>query len=158
MTSELELNADFRDMLVELSRAGAEYLIVGGFAVSAYGYQRATKDIDVFIRPTADNAARVLRAVTAFGAPTFDATAEDLATPGLILQLGVPPRRIDIINRIEGVTFDEACVGSLVVAIGDLDIPVIGFEALLKNKRATGRAEDMKDVRMLESARAKRHQ
>lgn len=156
MTSEPILNPDFRDLLASLHGAGAEHLVVGGFAVAAWGFQRATKDLDVFIRPDPENARRVLEALSAFGAPLFGVTAEELAAPGLILQLGVPPRRIDVMNRIEGVDFDAANAQRLLVKVTDLAIPVIGLAALLKNKRATGRPEDLRDVRKLERIAAQR--
>jgi predicted nucleotidyltransferase len=153
MTIEPALNDDFRDLISALEKTGAEFLIVGGFAVSAYGYQRATKDLDIFIRPTRGNAERVSAALVAFGAPLFATTVDDLAVPGLILQLGVPPRRIDVINRIEGVGFDEAWAGHTTVWIGTLSVPIIGLDALIKNKLAVGRPEDIKDVRKLTELR-----
>lgn len=156
MTSEPVLNEDFRDLLVELARASVEYLIVGGFAVSAYGFQRATKDLDIFVRPTLENGQRVLRALAAFGAPLFDATAEDLANPGLVLQIGVPPRRVDIINLIEGVSFDEAAAERTLVTLGSSPIAVIGFDALIKNKLAVGRPEDLRDVLKLQAIASKK--
>lgn len=155
MTSEPILNDDFRDLLAELERAAADFLVVGGFAVSAYGYQRSTKDLDVFVRPTLDNARRVLRAIGAFGAPLHETSVDDLATPGLVLQLGVAPRRIDILNQIEGVAFDEAAAHRTVAAFGSMEVPIIGRDALIKNKLAVGRPEDLKDVRKLQAIAAK---
>lgn len=156
MTSEPALNSDFMDFLRELAEADVDYLVVGGFAVAAHGYQRATKDIDIFVRPSIENARRVLRALTGFGAPLHGVDEAELAAPGLILQLGVPPRRIDVINLIEGVSFDEANAHPVTVRIGGVAIQVIGFEALLANKRAVGRPEDLKDIRMLTKVRSGR--
>ena len=122
--------------------------------MSAYGYQRSTKDLDVFVRPTPENAPCVLRAIAAFGAQLFGTTADDPAEPGLILQLGVAPRRIDVSNQIEGVSFDEATVDRTLVALGTVTVPVIGLEALIRNKLAVGRPEDLKDVRKLRAVAA----
>lgn len=149
MTGELPFNRDFADIVAELTSANAEFVIVGGFAVAAHGHQRATKDLDVFVNPTAENATRVLSALVAFGAPLHGVTAEDVAAPGLILQLGIPPRRIDVINAIEGVSFSEASMSILTVHVGGVAVPVIGLDALLKNKSTVGRPEDLKDVRVL---------
>ena len=94
------MNPNFVEMLRALSDAGADFLIVGAHARAAYGEPRATKDLDIWVRPTPENAARVWNALVAFGAPTFDLTRDDLAQPGLILQLGVPPYRIGIITEL----------------------------------------------------------
>lgn len=145
----VELFPDWRDMLVELERAGVEYLVVGAFALSTYGYTRATKDIDLFVRPSPENAHRVVTALTRFGAPLHGVTADDLARPGLILQLGVAPRRIDVITDIDGVDFDAAARELVVVEIAGLRVPVIGRAALVANKRAAGRPQDLVDARAL---------
>ena len=106
----MELPEDFRDLLVELSDAGAEYVVVGGHAVAFHGHPRATKDLDILVRARPGNAQRVYRALAAFGAPldAFEVKMEDFATYEGVLQIGLPPRRIDILNRVDGVTFDEA--------------------------------------------------
>jgi Nucleotidyl transferase of unknown function (DUF2204) len=149
VTPSVALFPDFRDMLAELSRARAEFVVVGGFAVSSWGYLRTTKDLDVFVRPSPENAARVLAALARFGAPLHDITAEDLAAPGIVFQIGVPPRRIDIVTAIDGVDFDEAVREQVLIPVHGATMPVIGLAALLRNKRATGRPEDKKDVREL---------
>jgi hypothetical protein len=102
------LNQDFREMLSGLSAQQAEFLLVGAYALAGHGLPRATGDIDIWIRPTPDNAARVWRALAAFGAPLESLTIEDLTTPGVFFQMGVPPRRIDILTAIDRVEFDEA--------------------------------------------------
>ena len=103
------LNPDFAEMLVALSAEGVEYLLVGAYAMAAHGVPRATGDIDIWVRPTPENAERVLRAPGRFGAPLFDLTAADLARKGTVFQLRVPPRRIDILTSIDGVTFAVTC-------------------------------------------------
>jgi hypothetical protein len=141
---------DFRDLLTELARAGAEFVIVGGYAVSAWGHLRTTKDIDGLIRATPDNARRVYAALARFGAPLHDLTVDDLAAPGTFFQIGLPPRRVDIISSLPAITWEEASTGTRKLEFDGVAMPVIGLEALLKNKRAVGRPEDKKDVRELE--------
>lgn len=148
--SVLELNNDYRDMLVELARAHAEHVIVGAYALAAHGHARATKDIDIFVRPSVENAARVHSALVRFGAPLDSVTADDLATPGVVLQIGVEPRRIDLTTAIDGISFEEAVASAITVQIGDISVAVIGRDALLKNKRAAGRPQDLADVAALE--------
>ncbi len=147
---DLSLNPHFADMLSELCAADVEFLLVGAYAVAVHAVARATYDLDLWVRPTPVNAERVLRALDRFGAPLHDLTAEDLSRPGVIFQLGVQPERIDIITAIDGVTFDDAWPARTSVRIGDLDVPVIGREHLLLNKKASGRPKDAVDVLLLE--------
>lgn len=140
------MNRDFADMLAALSAAGAEFLIVGAYAMAAHGLPRATGDIDIWVRPTRENAERVMAALRIFGAPLFDLSIDDLLRLDTVFQLGVPPARIDILTGISGVTFDEAWRGRVDVPIDDHVVPVIGFSELLRNKEATGRAKDQADV------------
>lgn len=148
----IELPDDFRDLLVALSEAGAEFVVLGGHAVAFHGHPRATKDLDVLVRPSADNAKRVYSALAAFGAPlsAFDVGEADFATYDGVLQMGVPPVRIDILNRADGITFDEAVAENAKFELDGRAIPVIGRAALLKNKRAAGRDQDLADVKALE--------
>lgn len=148
--SPLSLFPDFRDLLQELARARAEFVIVGGYAVSAWGHLRTTKDIDILVRATPENAQRVYTALARFGAPLHDLGVDDLAVPGTFFQIGLPPRRVDIITAIPAVTWEEALAGSKLLEFEGVAMPVIGLAALLKNKRSLGRAEDRKDVRELE--------
>ena len=144
----IELPDDFRDLLLELADSGAEFVLVGGHAVAFHGHPRATKDMDVLIRANSSNAERVYQALDAFGAPleTFEVRAQDFATYDGVLQIGIPPRRIDILNRADGITFDEAIAEGASFSLEGRRIPVMGREALLKNKRAAGRAQDLADV------------
>ena len=144
------VNRDFAEMLSALSEAGTEYLVVGGYAVIAHGYPRATGDIDIWVRPTPENAERVMLALKRFGAPLADLTEQDLVTPGLIFQIGVVPNRIDILTEIDGVTFDEAWASRITASVEGQEIPVLGKTALLRNKKATGRTKDLLDANWLE--------
>jgi hypothetical protein len=154
----IELPDDFRDLLIELADAGADFVVLGGHAVAFHGHPRATKDLDVLVRAEADNAARVYDALARFGAPleSFAVGAADFAAYDGVLQIGLPPRRIDILNRASGITFQEAVSAGDSVEVDGRRIPVIGRTALLKNKRAAGREQDVADVVALETAAPRR--
>jgi len=143
-------NPDFRDLLSALSAEGAEFLIVGAHAVMLYTAPRYTKDLDIWVRPTPENAARAHRALVAFGAPMADLTVDDLATPGTIFQIGIAPNRVDILTAIEAVTFEEAWARRVSSAYGGVPIALLSLEDLLTNKRAVGRRQDLLDVEKLE--------
>ena len=147
----IELFDDFRDILVELHNAGARFVVLGGHAVAFHGHPRATKDLDVLVEANSNNAKRVYAALAAFGAPlsAFEVGVEDFASYDGVLQLGVPPRRIDIINRADGITFAEAIAAGESFTLEGREIPVIGRSALSKNKRAAGRPQDIADVKAL---------
>src|SRR5207237_2839905 len=100
------MNPDFVDLLRAFNAADVRFLIVGAYALALHGRPRATGDLDIWIDPTPANAAAVLRALIAFGAPTSQITAHDLSTPGVVYQIGVPPARIDILTELTGLTFD----------------------------------------------------
>ena len=154
----IELPEDFRDLLIELHDAGAEFVVLGGHAVAYHGHPRATKDLDVLVRASVPNAARVYKALASFGAPLslFEVGEADFATYDGVLQIGLPPRRIDILNRAEGITFDEAIDAHEAFEVEGRQIPVIGLPALLKNKRAAAREQDLADVAALETIRGRR--
>ena len=145
------MNDDFLDMLTALQNAGAEFLVVGAFAVSAHGAPRATFDMDVLVRPSRENAGRVIAALRAFGAPlaAHEITEDDFAEPGNVYQLGLPPRRIDVLTRISGVSFEEAWAGKFESSIGALQVPFLGLRELIRNKRASGRQKDLLDLELL---------
>ncbi|MEZ4300623.1 MAG: nucleotidyltransferase [Polyangiaceae bacterium] len=147
----MDLPDDFRDLLVCLHDAGAEIAIVGGYAVAFHGHVRATKDLDVLIRPTAENARKVYRGLAAFGAPlaAFEVSDADFATYDGVLQIGVAPVRVDILNRI-AVPFDEVIADGDRLDVEGRSIAVIGRDALIRAKRAAGRPQDIADVAALE--------
>jgi len=145
------MNRDYRDLLSGFNAQGVEYLVVGAHALAAHGHVRATKDLDVWVRPTAPNARAVIAALRAFGAPLHDLTEKDLASPGLILQIGVAPVRIDIITALEGVEFAEAWLARLKTRFADQDVSVLSRRYLIQNKRAVARKQDLADVEWLET-------
>ncbi len=126
-------------------------MVVGGYAMAFHGFVRATGDIDLWIRPTEENAKKVWRALKDFQAPLFDLKFEDLHTLGMVFQIGMIPNRIDIITQIDGVEFDDSWNEHKIIKLNDLEIPVIGKSHLLKNKKSTDRPKDKNDVLWLES-------
>ena len=146
------LNPDFRDMLSCLNDEGVDFIIVGAYALAAHGLPRSTGDIDVWLRNSPENARKVLRALTKFGAPTSGLSEEDFTAPDRVLQLGVVPCRIDLITGIDGVAFDEAADGKVKAAVDGLEVFVLSREHLLKNKLAAGREKDRGDIAWLEES------
>ncbi|HEX2190298.1 MAG TPA: hypothetical protein VHG51_15425 [Longimicrobiaceae bacterium] len=144
------LLADYREMLSELSAAGAEYLLVGAFALAVHQLPRATGDMDVWVRPDEENARRVWDALARFGAPMSQLAVEELARPGFFFQIGVAPVRIDILTEIDGVSFDEAWADRQVHDLSGVEVPVISRRHLLINKKSTGRPKDLADAAWLE--------
>jgi hypothetical protein len=134
------LHRDFEDFLHALCDAAADFLVVGAYAMAFHGVPRATGDIDILVRPTSENARRVWQALVAFGAPLASAglTIEDLHTPGTVFQMGVVPRRIDVLTAITGVPFDEAWSSRVAQTIGGRTIHFIGRESLAKTSGPLG--------------------
>ncbi len=145
------MNQDFQDLLRELSAARAKFLVVGAYAMAAHGVPRATGDIDVWVEPTEENAAKVWTALEAFGAPLQHLTVEDLSQPDVVFQMGLPPRRIDVLTQISGVEFEVAWQNRDTAMFGEIEAFVIGTKELIDNKRATGRPKDLLDVDTLEA-------
>jgi hypothetical protein len=143
-------NDDYSDMLSAFAEEGVEYMVVGAFAVAAYGLPRATGDMDLWVRPTPENAERITRALQRFGASMAQISASDFVTPEIVFQIGVAPRRIDILTSIAGVTFDEAWPVRTVQSVGGTVVNVISRDHLIANKRAAGRPKDRADVRALQ--------
>ncbi len=144
------MNQDFAEMLAALSEAGAKFLIVGAHALAAYAEPRATGELDIWVRPSPENAARVWAALTEFGAPLDAITEADLTTPDVVFQIGVVPNRVGILTSIEAVDFDPAWANRTSVRVMGVDVELIGREELIRNKRALGRAQDLADVEALE--------
>jgi hypothetical protein len=141
---------DFLDLVTELNRADARYLLVEGNAVAVHGRPRATKDFDLWVEASEENASRVMLALRAFGAPLGTLSEDDLARPGLGFRMGTPPFRIEILTEISGVEFAEAWPQRQRLDANGIAISVIGREDLLRNKAAAGRPQDLADVDALE--------
>lgn len=144
------MNRDFKDLLSTLNALGAEFLVVGAHALAVHGHLRATKDLDVWIRPTPENASRVVAAIAEFGAPLHDLIASDLAKPGTVFQIGVAPVRIDLLTAVDGLEFDEAWADRVATQFAGEPAFVPSLAHLIQNKRASGRLQDLADVEALE--------
>jgi hypothetical protein len=141
----------FKELLSIFSEENVDFMIVGAYAVMYYTEPRFTKDHDVWVRPSPENAARVIRALKRFGAPLHDVTETDFAVPGIMFQIGVTQERIDILTELSGLEFEEAWPGKVFLDTEKLRIPIIGKRELIKNKIASGRPNDLNDVARLQS-------
>lgn len=144
------MNPDFYDMLSAFTAEGVEYLLVGAQALAVHGVPRATGDLDLWVRATPDNARRVLAALRRFGAPLDQVSEADFASEDVVFQIGVAPRRIDLVTSIDGVGFEEAVSRQTTTVVQDLQIPVLGRADLIANKRTVARPKDLADISSLE--------
>lgn len=143
------LNKDYKEMLQSLLNNEVKFLVVGAYAMGAYGYPRATGDFDIWVEASSENSKKVYKSLSAFGAPLSDITADTFLREGIVFQIGVAPRRIDIITHIDGVSFKEAYETQKKIKIENLEIPFLSKENLIKNKQATGREKDRLDAEYL---------
>ena len=145
-------NKDFSEFVSLLNGHGVEYLVVGGYALAAYGHPRFTGDLDIWLRPSGENAARVVEALRAFGFGSLAIAATDLLKPEAVVQLGYPPGRIDLLTSIDGVTFEQCAARREIFRIKELSVPFIGLEGFKINQRASGRLKDLADLESLGDA------
>jgi len=143
------MNSDFKDLLQLLSEKNAEYLIIGGYAVIHYAEPRYTKELDVLTGTDVGNAGKVFEALKEFGAPVGDVTPEELCTPEIFFQVGVPPNRIDMIATVPGVDFESAYARRGAMLIGEMLVPVISRADLIQAKLMAGRPQDLVDAALL---------
>lgn len=143
------MNEDFVDLLRAFADHEVRFLLVGAYALGVHGRPRATGDLDVWIETTPSNASRVMHALAAFGAPLHEVTEADFARPGIVFQIGLPPVRIDVLTELTGITFAEAWPERIRAPFGPVEVDVIGRDAFIANKRATGRAKDLGDIESL---------
>jgi len=144
------LNKDFREFVELLDSTGVEYLVVGGYALAAHGHPRYTGDIDLWVRSTPDNAARLMKALSAFGFGDLGIGENDFLQPETVIQLGRPPARIDLLTSIDGVEFEPCYARRVVMSVGGVDLPIIHVDDFRANKRASGRAKDLADLESLD--------
>jgi predicted nucleotidyltransferase len=144
------LNSDYKDILLALSEQKVKFLLVGAYAMAVHGYPRSTMDIDLWIFSEAENSLRVFKALENFGAPMDDLSPEDLQKENVVFQIGVAPRRIDIITSADGLIFEEAFANAKSIEIEGICLRVLSVPDLIKNKRATGKTKDLADVEALE--------
>ncbi len=146
------MNEDFRDLLQALLQTGARFLVVGAHAMAVHGVPRATGDLDVWISPDPANAERVWQALVRFGAPVggLELSRKDFETPGMVVQIGLPPRRIDFLTELSGLSFEEAWQNRTTHHVGTHAIPFLSRQDLVRTKRASGRPKDLADLDTLE--------
>lgn len=140
------LSKDFKEFVALLKEHGAEYMIVGGYAVGVHGYPRYTGDLDIWLNPTRDNAERVRAALADFGFAGLNISIADLTNEDNVVQLGQPPLRIDLLMSIDGVTFEVCYANRKEETFDGLRMNFIGYHDLVKNKKASGRHRDLDDV------------
>jgi hypothetical protein len=146
----VKLQRDLREFIELLNSHAVEYLIVGGHAVAFHGYPRLTIDLDFFVRPDRENAHRLLAALNVFGFGQVGLDEDTFTNPDKIVQLGLPPNRIDLLTSISGVSFEEAWSRRVAGQLDGLPVAFLGREDLIKNKRASGRPKDLADVAEIE--------
>ncbi|MDB4913832.1 MAG: hypothetical protein JWM95_1476 [Gemmatimonadetes bacterium] len=142
---------DFRDLLREFVTQHVIFLVVGAHALAVHGIPRATGDLDVWVKPTPENASRVVAALASFGAPLEDLgiAMDDFIRPDVVAQLGLPPYRIDILTSISGVDFESAWQDRVEANVAGVEVPVLGRASFQMNKRASGRPKDLADLSAL---------
>jgi len=153
---EFTLKDDYKDMIKILLEENVKFILVGGIAVILYGHVRGTKDLDLWVYANSQNAPLLIKALAKFGAPMQDVFSSDFELEGTIFQIGTEPIRIDIITKIAGLNFEEAMNNVNIMEIDGLQVPVISIEDLIKNKKASGRFQDLADARVLEKILEKR--
>jgi hypothetical protein len=141
---------DFSEFVKLLEKHNAEYLVVGGYAVGYWGHVRFTGDLDIWLKPSKETASKILSAVNEFGFASLKLKEDDLSTVGNVIQLGYPPLRINLLNDIDGVSFDESYPNKVVALYDGFTYNFISYDDLIKNKKATGRNKDLADVDELE--------
>ncbi len=149
----MELSRDLTDLLRSLSDCGARFLIVGAHAVAYHAEPRYTKDLDLWVEPTPQNAVRVWDALVRFGAPLKDMQVVDFATPRLVYQMGIEPNRVDIMMGIDGVTFPVAWRNRVRTTYAGIPVYLLGRNDLIRAKKASGRPRDLEDIARLRQGR-----
>jgi hypothetical protein len=147
----MELDKDFNEFVELFLEHNVRFLIVGGYALAAHGLPRATGDLDAWVWVNPENAQNIMRALNAFGFQNLSLTESDFSKEDSIIQLGYPPFRIDILTSIDGVVFDQAWEKKIVVELNGMNVPFIGRDDLITNKKASGRPQDIADVSRLTS-------
>jgi predicted nucleotidyltransferase len=145
----VKLNRDSKEFVELLNAKGVDFVIVGAHALAFHGYPRFTGDIDILFYPTSENAERLVATLQDFGFACLGYTPADFLTPGDFIQLGVPPNRIDLLNRITAVSIEEVWSGRISGKLDGVPVFFIGREHFIKNKRATGRGKDLGDIESL---------
>lgn len=146
----MDLSPDFKEFVQLLNAHDVKYLVVGGYAVALHGYPRNTKDIDIWLWLDASNAEKLLQALDEFGFGSLGLSTEDFLVPDQIIQLGYPPARIDLITTLPGVEFADCYASRVEIQVENTTVNFIDLENLKRNKRASGRPQDIADLANLE--------
>jgi hypothetical protein len=149
----MDLAPDFDEFIESLTAHGVDFVVVGAYALAFHGAPRFTGDLDILVRPTLDNATRLLAALEAFGFPVPDLSPQAIVDRRRMLEMGVPPVQVHVMSAISGVDWDEAWSGRVEGPLGRHRVPFLGREAFLRNKRAAGRPKDLADIDALEPGR-----
>lgn len=144
------LDKDLRELLALFNTTGVEFLVVGGHAVAFHGRPRLTDDLDLFVRPDLTNGERIVQALQQFGFGSRELTPADFLADDRVIQLGRAPNRVDLLTRLYGVDFSDAWGRRVAARLDDAQVWIISREDLIKNKRETGRTQDLADVEFLE--------
>jgi hypothetical protein len=151
MDGKMQLDPDFSEFIACCVAREVRFLIVGGYALAAHGHPRYTKDLDVWILTDPVNAKRLTEALADFGFGSLDLSPADFLDPGVVIQLGYPPKRIDILTSVDGLDFEECHPNHVTAVIGAVRVPVIDLESLRRNKLAAGRPQDLADLAALDT-------
>lgn len=143
------LTKDFKEFVELLIKHKADYLIVGGYAVGFHGYPRYTGDLDIWLRPSRENAEKIIKAVNEFGFGSYSFSTDDFTKVGNIIQLGYPPLRIDLLTELDGVDFHTCFKNKQQVKIEGLMVNFISYNDLIQNKKTSGRHKDLDDLENL---------
>ncbi|MGZ9235657.1 MAG: hypothetical protein ACXW4E_09040 [Anaerolineales bacterium] len=149
INGDMVLNQDFKEFIGSLNDNGVKYLVVGGYAVAFHGHPRYTKDLDIWIQVSPENASRLMKAIRQFGFESLGLRAEDFLVTDQVIQLGYPPNRIDVISSVDGIIFEECYPLRVQTNIGDTQVDFIDLENLKKNKKSAGRLQDLADLENL---------
>ena len=147
---QIRLPKDLREFIALLNSTSVEYVVVGAHATAFHGRPRYTADLDFLINPTAENARRALAALKSFGFSSLGVTEADLTSPNMVVQLGVNPARIDLLTSLSGVSVEEVFAGRVAGELDGLPVFFIGREEHIRNKRSTGRLQDIADAEAIE--------
>jgi hypothetical protein len=144
------LSQDFREFIQSLNAHDVRYLIIGGYAVALHGHPRYTKDLDVWVDSSEENATRLVAALKEFGFTSLELKPDDFMESGQVIQLGFPPNRIDLVTSADGVEFAECYATRVTVDLDDVPVQFISLDGLKKNKKASGRPQDFADLEALD--------
>lgn len=150
------LNSDYRDILQILLRNKVEFLVIGAYALATYGYPRATGDLDIWVKCSLENSKKIYHSLREFGSPLFALDEKSFSEKNIIFQIGIVPRRIDLLTSIDGVDFSKAYLQKKEFPLDNMIVPVISLKDLIRNKESTGREKDQLDAKILNKILKKR--